>query len=87
MSRSLRAETRSRGKEDTKRSMQALDKVRRWSVLFRLFTNSHYNVLSLHICADKPFSFLYRIFKFTCIKGTMWDNSWPLPTTNCWRSH
>ncbi|MPC60781.1 hypothetical protein E2C01_054837 [Portunus trituberculatus] len=26
MSRSLRAETRSRGKEDTKRSMQALDK-------------------------------------------------------------
>ncbi|KAK8406668.1 hypothetical protein O3P69_007323 [Scylla paramamosain] len=30
MSRSLRAETRSRGKEDTKRSMQALDKVRRW---------------------------------------------------------
>ncbi|XP_027235983.1 B-cell CLL/lymphoma 7 protein family member A [Penaeus vannamei] len=30
MSRSLRAETRSRGKEDTKRPMQALDKVRRW---------------------------------------------------------
>ncbi|XP_045592290.1 B-cell CLL/lymphoma 7 protein family member A [Procambarus clarkii] len=30
MSRSLRAETRSRGKEETKRSMQALDKVRRW---------------------------------------------------------
>ena len=32
MSRSLRAETRSRGKEDTKRPMQALDKVRRWLV-------------------------------------------------------
>ncbi|KAL7645832.1 UNVERIFIED_CONTAM: hypothetical protein RMT77_002729 [Armadillidium vulgare] len=30
MSRSLRAETRSRGKEDNKRPMQALDKVRRW---------------------------------------------------------
>jgi len=30
MSRSLRAETRSRGKDDTKRPMQALDKVRRW---------------------------------------------------------
>ena len=30
MSRSLRAETRSRGKEDTKRPMQALDRVRRW---------------------------------------------------------
>ncbi|XP_066988719.1 B-cell CLL/lymphoma 7 protein family member A [Macrobrachium rosenbergii] len=30
MSRSLRAETRSRGKEDSKRPMQSLDKVRRW---------------------------------------------------------
>lgn len=30
MSRTLRAETRSRGKDDTKRPMQALDKVRRW---------------------------------------------------------
>ncbi|KAL1140261.1 hypothetical protein AAG570_000193 [Ranatra chinensis] len=30
MSRSLRAETRSRGKDDVKRVMQAVDKVRRW---------------------------------------------------------
>lgn len=30
MSRTLRAETRSRGKDDSKRPMQPLDKVRRW---------------------------------------------------------
>jgi hypothetical protein len=30
MSRSLRAETRSRGKDDIKRVMQVVDKVRRW---------------------------------------------------------
>lgn len=30
MSRSIRAETRSRAKDDIKRVMQAIDKVRKW---------------------------------------------------------
>lgn len=38
MSRSIRAETRSRAKDDIKRVMQAIDKVRKWyNDYFNLF--------------------------------------------------
>lgn len=37
MSRSVRAETRSRAKDDIKRVMQAIDKVRKWYITVSLF--------------------------------------------------
>ncbi|KAF2365183.1 BCL7 [Trinorchestia longiramus] len=40
MSRTLRAETRSRGKDDTKRPMQAVDKVRRWEKRWMTITDT-----------------------------------------------
>ena len=60
LSRSVRAETRSRAKEDIKRVINAIDKVRKWWV------SAHYSVFSSRVCFQ-PFLPWWRLAVFVLV--------------------
>lgn len=67
MSRSVRAETRSRAKDDIKRVMQAIDKVRKWyEYLFSMLNKLFSSILLYYFCC------------ILCIKSLVFSSLWSL---------
>lgn len=83
MSRSVRAETRSRAKDDIKRVMQAVDRVRHWYALFsKIYSNFRFIKNHCHntrkYIAQKFYTSLILVHSIIFYLASGRKNGWPL---------